>query len=231
MALLENKSIIIPTVLIDLRFEDGIRKVFPVEIRDIINVTFNKRGIATSIQGKVTAINAATTNYTYYADGICKYDTTYATNKNGPYIVVDGSDTYAGRSETIYIGTIIDCDMISKWSDNFVVTSPEADKCNHILSINQIRLNDGKFEVSTDFGATWIQPGIDVSINLATDQVTGILKPENGGTGRDSLDYMLEDINGQEKLEFDAAPTAGSQNSVNSGGIYDYIESKINSTI
>lgn len=229
MALLENKSIIIPTVLIDLRFEDGIRKVFPVEIRDIINVTFNKKGIATSIQGKVTSINAATTNYTYYADGICKYDTTYATNKNGPYIVVDGSDTYAGKSETIYIGTIIDCDMISKWSDNFVVTTPQSDKVHNILSINQIRLNDGKLEVSTDFGTTWIQPGVNIQVNLE-DQVSGILKPENGGTGRDSLDYMLEDIGAQKELLYDEVPTEGSNNNVSSGGIYQYIESKINPT-
>lgn len=229
MALLENKSIIIPTVFIDLRFEDGIRKAFPVQIKDIINVTFNKKGLATSIQGKVTSINAATTNYTYYADGICKYDTTYATNKNGPYIVVDGSDTYAGRSETIYIGTIIDCDMISKWSDNFIVTSPESDKCNKILSIDQIRLKDGKLEVSTDFGATWIQPDINVQVNLE-ENVSGILKPENGGTGRNSLDYMLEDINGQAKLEYDEVPTDGSDNNVTSGGIYTYIEQKINPT-
>ena len=175
------------------------------------------------------SINAATTNYTYYADGICKYDTTYATNKNGPYIVVDGSDTYDGRSETIYIGTIIDCDMISKWSDNFVVTTPQSDKVHNILSINQIRLNNGKLEVSTDFGATWVTPDINVQVNLE-EQVSGILKPENGGTGRDSLDYMLDDINAQARVPYDEVPTEGSSNNVTSGGIFQYVESKINPT-
>ena len=229
MALLENKSIIIPTVLIDLRFEDGIRKVFPVAIKDIINVTFNKKGIATSIMGKVTSINAATTSYTYFADGICRYDTTYATNKNGPYIVVDGSDTYSGRSETIYLGTIIDCDMISKCSDNKVVTTLQSDKDNDIVAINQIRLKNGKLEVSTDFGATWIQPKLDLTVDLES-QVSGILSPDNGGTGRDSLSYMLEDIGAQATLQFDDEPTPESNNSVTSGGIYQYIENKINST-
>lgn len=195
MALLENKSIIVPTVLIDLRFENGIRKVFPVELKDIVRVSFNKQGLATTIQGKVTSINAATTAYTYYADGVATYDTTYATNKDGPYMVIDGSGTYSGHTETVYLGTIIDCDMISKWSDNSVVTSPETDETNKIESIHQIRLRNGKLEVSTDWGDTWkeVQLSPD-NIDLNSDKVTGVLPIRNGGTGRADFDEFCNDI-------------------------------------
>ena len=231
MALLENKSVIVPTVLIDLKFEDGIRKVFPVELRDIIRVSFNKSGLATTIQGKVTSINAATTAYTYHADGVCTRDTTYATNKNGPYMVIDGSGTYSGHTETVYLGTIIDCDMISKWSDNAVVTSPESDASNKIESIDQIRLRNGKFEVSTDFGETWKEVEVSVKVNLNDDNsIEGVLPVRHGGTGRAELDEFCEDIGAQRKLDpFDTIPTENSTALAESGGIYAFVEERISS--
>ena len=160
MALLSNHSYIIPTVMIDLIFEDNVRKCFPVACKDIIRVTYNLNGIATTIQGRVVSINAATTNYSYKANGVCNCDTTYATNKNGPYIVIDGSDTYEGKTATVYLGTILDCDMIYKWSDNYVVTTPPKDTESKIESVQMIRINDGKLEVTTDFGATWFTPDV-----------------------------------------------------------------------
>lgn len=175
MALLSNQSYIVPTVRIDLRFEDNVRKVFTVECQDIIRVTYNKNGLATTIQGRVVSINAGTTSYTYRANGVCNCDTTYATNKNGPYITIDGSDTYAGKTATVYIGTIIDCDMIYKWSNNFVVSTPPSDKDDKIESIQMIRLRNGVLEVSSDFGETWVVPSVVVpedTSDSSTDSTT-----------------------------------------------------------
>lgn len=153
--LLSNKSYIIPEVMIDLTFEDNIRKVFPVACKDIIRVTFNKNGIATTFQGRVTAINAAATSYTYKTDGVCNVNTTFATNKNGPYMTLDGSDAYDGKTAIVYLNTILDCDMIYKWSDNYVVTTPPSDSQQDVQSVQMLRMKSGKLEATTDYGATW----------------------------------------------------------------------------
>ena len=155
MALLSNNSHIVPTVMIDLSFDSGIKKNFAVEVRDVINVTYNNNGLATTIQGKVISINAASTAYSYTAHGVANVDTTYCTNKNGPYLVIDGSDTYAGKTATVYLGTILDCDMISKWSDNYVVTTPPADTSADINSIDMIRLHEGNVEYTINNGESW----------------------------------------------------------------------------
>lgn len=173
MALLSNQSYIVPTVMIDLTFEDNVRKVFPVACKDVIRVVYNNKGLATTVQGRVVSINAASTSYTYHASGVCSKDTTFDTNKNGPYIVVDGSDTYEGKTYTIYLGTIIDCDMIYKWSDNYVVTTPPTDNIHDIKSVNMMRIKNGKLEISTNFGETWFVPDItqDSDSNEVDDEL------------------------------------------------------------
>lgn len=153
--LLSNKSYIVPSVMIDLTFDDNIRKVFPVACKDIIRVTFNKNGIATTFQGRVTAISAAATSYTYKSDGVCNVNTTFATNKNGPYITLDGSEAYEGKTAIVYLSTILDCDMIYKWSDNYIVTTPPSDSQDDVQSVQMLRIKSGKLEVTTDFGETW----------------------------------------------------------------------------
>ena len=155
MALLSNNSHIVPSVMIDLTFDGGIKKNFEVKVRDIICVTYNNNGLATTIQGKVISINTAGTPFNYAASPVANYDTTYCTNKNGPYFVIDGSDTYAGKTATIYLGTILDCDMISKWSDNYVVTTPPADTSADINSIDMIRLHEGNVEYTINNGESW----------------------------------------------------------------------------
>ena len=169
MALLSNHSYIVPTVMIDLLFENHVRKMFPVACKDIIRVTYNQNGIATTIQGRVTSINAATVSYSYKASGICNVDTTYATNKNGPYIVIDGSDTYEGKTATVYLGTILDCDMIYKWSDNYIVTTPPKATEEKIESVQMIRIREGKLEVTTDFGTTWFVPDVSEDSDDSSD--------------------------------------------------------------
>lgn len=160
MALLSNNSHIVPTVMIDLSFDSGIKKNFAVEVRDVINVTYNNNGLATTIQGKVISINAASTAYSYTAHGVANVDTTYCTNKNGPYLVIDGSDTYAGKTATVYLGTILDCDMISKWSDNYVVTTPPADATSSVDSIDMIRVHESNVEYTINNGESWNLVGV-----------------------------------------------------------------------
>ena len=120
MALLSNQSYIVPTVMIDLTFEDTVRKVFPVACKDVIRVVYNNKGLA-----------------------------------------------------TIYLGTIIDCDMIYKWSDNYVVTTPPTDVIHDIKSVNMMRIKNGKLEISTNFGETWFVPDItqDSDSNEVDDEL------------------------------------------------------------
>lgn len=160
MALLSNNSHIVPTVMIDLRLDGGIRKNFAVEVRDIIHVLFNKNGLATAIEGKVISINASTTAYGYTASGVANYDTLNCCNINGPYMIIDGSGTFTGRKETVYLGSILDCDMISKWSDNYVITTPPADSTAGVLSIDMLRIHEDKLEYSINNGESWNPIGV-----------------------------------------------------------------------
>ena len=156
MALLQNKSMVIPSVVIDLTFEDHVRKVFTVHVKDIIRVVYNLNGLRTEIQGRVVSIHAASTNYSYHADGTACYHTGYQTNKNGPYMVIDGSGTYDGKTANVYLCDLLDCDMIYAWKENFCVLTVPADSAEKIGSVNALRTVDGVLQYTPDFGETWL---------------------------------------------------------------------------
>ena len=132
MALLSNNSHIVPTVMIDLRLDGGIRKNFAVEVRDVIHVLFNKNGLATAIEGRVISINASTSAYGYTASGVANYDTLNCCNHNGPYL----------------------------WSDNYVITTPPADSTANVQSIDMFRIHEDKLEYSINNGESWNLVGV-----------------------------------------------------------------------
>ena len=167
MALLQNKSMVIPSVVIDLTFEDHVRRVFPVHVKDVIRVKYNLNGLATEIQGRVVSIFAASTNYSYHADGTACYHTTYQTNKNGPYMVIDGSGTYAGKTANVYLCDLLDCDMIYPWKENFTVMTVPVDSEEKIGSVNALRTVDGVLQYTPDFGETWLDVQIRPVDNAA----------------------------------------------------------------
>ena len=156
MALLQNKSMVVPSVVIDLTFEDHVRKVFTVHVKDIIRVVYNLNGLRTEIQGRVVSIFACSTNYDYHADGTACYHTGYQTNKNGPYMVIDGSGTYAGKTANVYLCDLLDCDMIYAWKENFVVLTVPVEADAKIGSVNALRTVDGVLQYTPDFGETWL---------------------------------------------------------------------------
>lgn len=156
MALLQNKSMVIPSVAIDLTFEDHVRKVFTVHVKDIIRVKYNLNGLATEIQGKVISIFAGSTQYEYHADGTACYHTIYQTNKNGPYMVIDGSGTYNGKTANVYLCDLLDCDMIYAWKDNCAVLTVPANSEEKIGSVNALRTLDGVLQYTPNYGETWL---------------------------------------------------------------------------
>lgn len=181
MALLQNKSVVVPSIIIDLTFEDHVRKVFPVHVKDIIRVRYNLNGLATEIQGKVVSIFAASTNYSYHADGTACYHTTYQTNKNGPYMVIDGSGAFDGKIANVYLCDLLDCDMIFAWKDNYVVLTVPVDSERQIGSVNALRTVNGILQYTPDNGETWLNVKIDT-----TDDVTVASAPRRSNTTRKS---------------------------------------------
>ena len=75
-------------------------------------------------------------------------------------MIIDGSGTFTGRKETVYLGSILDCDMISKWSDNYVITTPPADSTAGVLSIDMLRIHEDKLEYSINNGESWNPIGV-----------------------------------------------------------------------
>jgi hypothetical protein len=168
MALLNNKCRILPSVCIDLTFEDDIMKQFIVRENDIVSVLYNKAGLATRHIGKVTQIGSG--DYTsvssvprfYGASGIAHYDTVVGKQSGvGEYMIVDGSGDFAGNVVIIYLDTILDISMVSQYDQSLVVQSAKPCGCTGVNQITNLRVYKGYFQFSTNYGETWhtIKPG------------------------------------------------------------------------
>lgn len=221
MALLQNRSFIVPYVIIDLVFEEDVHKVFAIHANDIIRVRYNLNGLATEIQGKVTTINHASTAYsyrvnnnTYSAHGVANKDTIYTTNKQGPYIVVDASNVYENKSVNIYLNDILDCDMVYPWKEEYAIRTVHRNIEEKITPIHALRELDGKLQFSSNYGEGWK----DVVVVLKDDNIDGVLPIKNGGTGVDKVDDK---------------PIEDSKNFITSGNIYNankLLEEKLTGT-
>lgn len=181
MALLQNKSHIVPSAVIDLTFEDDVHKVFTIHVKDIVRIKYNKNGLATTVEGKVTTISAGTTSYTYTADGIATYHTMCQTNKNGPYLVIDASTSYGSNTVTIYLYDILDADMIYAWKENFTVLTVPTDTEHGITAVHGLRLLNGVLQYTIDNGITWEDVVKESSSNDTEDSNTVADDSDNNG--------------------------------------------------
>ena len=168
MALLSNKCRIIPSVFIDLTFEDDIKKQFLVRENDIVSVVYNKAGLATRHVGKVTQIGSG--DYTqvssipkfYGASGIASYDTVLGSKPGaGDYMIIDGSGDFAGNVVVVYLNTILDISMISQYDENLTVRTVKPCGCSGVNQVTGLRIYKGYLQFSTNYGQTWhtLKPG------------------------------------------------------------------------
>ena len=160
MALISNKSKLEQTLLVELVFEDNVTKKCRVTVGDIVKIIYNKNGLATTVQGRVSTISTGSSKTVsqiprfYSSSGMATYDTTYGKTV-GDYIVVDGAGPFQSQLHIIYVQTILDFTMVSSYEENTGTTSPSTDSENGIYRVNMVRVKDGKFQISTDEGATW----------------------------------------------------------------------------
>lgn len=162
MALLSNHCKILPAVLIDLTFEDEIRKQFVVHQNDIVSVLYNKAGLATRHVGKVTQIGSgdyrsvASIPKFYGASGIASYDTVLSTQPGaGDYMIIDGSGDFAGNVVVVYLNTILDISMVNQYDANLAISSAKANSCCGINQVTTFRVQNGKLQYSPDYGQNW----------------------------------------------------------------------------
>ena len=168
MALLSNKCRIIPSVLIDLTFEEDIKKQFLVRENDIVSVVYNKAGLATRHVGKVTQICSGDNTQVssiprfYGASGVASYDTVLGTKPgSGDYMVVDGSGDFAGNVVVIYLNTILDINMVSQYDENLTIRTVKPCGCTGVNQVTDFRVFKGYLQFSTNYGQTWhtVKPG------------------------------------------------------------------------
>lgn len=183
--LLKNLSTSIQKIQVHLILEDDVVRFFDFGAKDIIWVKWNKNGLESEIEGSVVSIHTS--------------------SDKGLYFIVDGSGTYAGKVETIFVSNLLDATLLQHYDENLLVKTVSGGT----NGITHIRVNDeGYMQISTNNGKTWVTPktyNSDDKIDLATD-VTGVLPIINGGTGASTSDAARASLNAA-KDETSTSPT------------------------
>lgn len=163
--LLDIKCDQIPSVYVELLFDDNSTKKKVISVNDLIDVYYNGNGLRKHIVGRVAAIS------------------TVGADPRQWYIIVDGSDDFNSQKARFSPKNILDLNIIRKyWQDSIVHTSNEKDE-----RISHIRLtSDGQLQYSTD-GYEWnfFKINADDIINLKdlikseVDKVVAELKKDS----------------------------------------------------
>lgn len=118
-------------------FDDDSVKTQLVDIGDYVSLVYNKDGMRHSIDGYVSRI--------YQDHGYRDCDPHW-------FIILGNKDSADKSIAKIEVRKILDLDVISKASESNTVLTPT----NAENRITNIRLKDNVFEISQDFGSSWV---------------------------------------------------------------------------
>jgi len=127
----------VPSIEIDLAFDDGRKKNNLVSIGDLIDLLYNSNGLRKHIVGKVVQIN------------------TPGTDPAGWSMIVDGSDDFASEIARLSPMSVLDLDIIRKNGSERFVSTPVDD-----TGIAGIRINKGRLQYTRN-GVRWHNIKID----------------------------------------------------------------------
>ena len=135
--LMNIKCSMIPSVRIELSFDDGSSKDNLLSVGDLVDVLYNGNGLRKHIVGVVKAIN------------------TPGTDPKGWSILIDGSDDFDSDIARFAPTSILDLDIIRKNGTQKVVNTPIDD-----TGISAIRINKGRLQYSKN-NRDWFNIKID----------------------------------------------------------------------
>ena len=135
--LMDIRCFMIPSIKVDLTFDNGYRKSPILGVGDLIDLLYNQNGLRKHIVGKIIQIS------------------TPGVDPKGWSIIVDGSDGFDSDVARLSPMSILDVDVIRKAGSARTVTSPNDD-----TGIHGIRINKGRLQYSKN-GKTWKNIRID----------------------------------------------------------------------
>ena len=140
--LLRKDINVISSISIELYFDDDSSKKILLNKKDIVSLTYNDRGVKTTVVGKVINI---------------------ISNGNNSYLSIDGSGIYEGSQVKILFDEILDCIMIEKYDESILLRSVSG-----AGQITNLRLLNGYMQISTDNGVSWKNLTIEPETAQAT---------------------------------------------------------------
>ena len=179
--LMDIRCSMIPSIKVDLKFDNGFTKSPILGVGDLIDLLYNQNGLRKHIVGKIIQIS------------------TPGVDPKGWSIIVDGSDGFDSDVARLSPMSILDVDVIRKAGTTRSVTSPNDD-----TGIYGIRINRGRLQYTKD-GRTWRNIKID-DVDVITIKDDGIYdedeigpipspkphhhdhKPYTSSTGEDEVD-------------------------------------------
>lgn len=135
--LMDIKCSMVPSIKVDLTFDDGCRKNQVLGIGDLIDLLYNHSGLRKHIVGKIIQIN------------------TPGIDPKGWSIIVDGSDDFDSDMARLSPMSILDVDVIRKEGSVKYVATPIDE-----TGVNGIRINRGRLQYTMD-GKHWHYIKID----------------------------------------------------------------------
>lgn len=135
--LMDIKCSMVPSIKVDLTFDDKSKKNPTLSIGDLIDLIYNSNGLRKHIVGKIVQIS------------------TPGVDPKGWSIIVDGSDGFDSDVARLSPMSILDVDIIRKAGTAKYVSSPNDD-----TGISGIRINKGRLQFTKD-GKHWNNIKID----------------------------------------------------------------------
>lgn len=129
--LMDIKCSAVSSVLVNLTFDDQHNKERLIAIGDLIDVEYNANGLRKHIIGKVLKIS------------------TIGNDPKGWYIIVDGSDDFAGNQARFSPMNILDVDILRKADTLEIVSTPIGEE-----GVPYLRIVKGRLQYSKD-GYDW----------------------------------------------------------------------------
>lgn len=154
--LMDIRCSMVPSIKVDLTFDNGFKKCPTLSVGDLIDLLYNQNGLRKHIVGKIIQIS------------------TPGVDPKGWSIIVDGSDGFDSDVARLSPMSILDVDVIRKAGSAKTVTSPNDD-----TGIYGIRINKGRLQYSKD-GKTWKNIKID-DVDVITIKDDGIYDEDEIG--------------------------------------------------
>ena len=143
--LMDIKCSMVPSIKVNLTFDDGRKKDPTLGVGDLIDLLYNSNGLRKHIVGKIIQIN------------------TPGNDPKGWSFIVDGSDDFESEIARLSPMSILDVDIIRKAGSVKYVSTPIDD-----TGVMGIRINRGRLQYTKD-GRTWKNIKIDDIDVIAKD--------------------------------------------------------------